>query len=421
MKTMVAAALLVTLMAGEMISGQSPPQKFVPNPVKPSDLTVRLEPVGQMPTKINPNSPVVAGADLLLVDEGGYIYRWDGAAARELLSPKTVPTDVAPISPEPLLNVAANAAGSKVYVVFVSSKLPKGLKQIPTVRAGDTPGWYVVYEYAYERGELSRPRPIIALQARWDGHLGGGLTVLEDGALLFAVGDNGDSYEDGLDHSQALDSHLAKIVRIDTGNAQVRMVARGVRNAQRLVVTGVGDEARLVFIEDGGWVAEELNSIRLKDLLTAEPANFGWGRAKEDGKSREGTFYIDRLGNSIGKIPAGEPGFIEPVADFGRVTTEAFGSSGPVISQRSFSRITALFGDLVNGGVFAITGPLSSTRQDVFQVQLVDDQQRPITVKGLAAGARPDPRFFNYPDGSAGLLIERTGQFYRLTEVGPVK
>jgi hypothetical protein len=130
-------------------------------------------------------------------------------------------------------------------------------------------------------------------------------------------------------------------------------------------------------------VAEELNSIRLKDLLTAEPAlNFGWGRSKEDGKSREGTFYIDRLGNSIGKIPAGEPGFIEPVADFGRVTTEPFGSTGPVISQRSFPRITALFGDLLSGAVFAITGSLSSTRQDVFQVRLVDDQQRPITLLG---------------------------------------
>jgi hypothetical protein len=92
-----------------------------------------------------------------------------------------------------------------------------------------------------------------------------------------------------------------------------------------------------------------------------------------------------------------------------------------VISQRSFPRITALFGDLLSGAVLAITGSLSSTRQDVFQVRLVDDQQRTITLLGLAAGVRPDPRFFTYPDGSAGLLIERTGQSYRLTEVGPVK
>jgi hypothetical protein len=61
MKATVAAALLtVSLMAGELISGQSPPQKFVPNPAKLSDLMVRLDPVGKMPTTINPNSPVVA-------------------------------------------------------------------------------------------------------------------------------------------------------------------------------------------------------------------------------------------------------------------------------------------------------------------------------------------------------------------------
>ena len=428
MKTALPAALLLVVFAvAELNSGQAPPQKFVPAPVKKSDLAVRLDPVGQIPTKTNPNSPVVAGADLLLVDESGYIYLWDGSSARELLNPKSAPKDLALLGPEPLLNVAVNAAGSKLYVVFVSSKLPTGVK-VSAVRdpidlfLRSETGWYVVYEYAYEGGELSRPKPIIALRARWDGHLGGGLIVLDDGALLFAAGDNGDSYEDGGEYSQALDSHLAKIVRIDTASAQVRIVARGVRNAQRLVATGAGDETRLMFIDDGGWAAEELNGIRLKDLLTAEPPlNFGWGRSKEDGKSREGTFYIDRLGNSIGKIPPGEQGFIEPVADFGRVTTEPFGSSGPVISQRSFSRITALFGDLVSGAVFAITGALSSTRQDVFHVQLVDDQQRPITLKELAGGQRPDPRFFNFPDGSAGVLVERTGRFYRVSEVTAAK
>jgi hypothetical protein len=409
--------------AAELTSGQVPAQKFVPNPVKGSDLTVRLDPVGQIPSKTNPTSPVVAGEDLLLVDESGYIYRWEGSSARELFNPKSVPRDLSLLSPEPMLNVAANAAGSKVYVVFVSSKLPKGMKA-PSVRdsgnilARSEIGWYVVYEYAYEGGELSRPMPIVALRARYDGHLGGGLTVLDDGALLFAAGDNGDSYEDGGDYSQTLDSHLAKIVRIDTVTTQVRIVARGVRNAQRLVVTGAGDEARLVFIDDGGYVAEELNAVLLKDLLTAEPpVNFGWGRAAEDGKSREGTFYLDRTGNSIAKIPVTERGFIDPIADFGRRSTEFFGASGPVLSQRSFSRITALFGDLVSGAVFAVTGPLTSTRQDVFQVQLVDDQQRAITLTGLAGGQRPDPRFFNYPDGTAGILIERTGRFYRVSEV----
>ena len=428
MKTARPAALLLLLFAAvASIAGQAPAQKFVPSPVKASDLVVRLDPVGQIPTKTNPNSPVAAGMDLLLVDEAGYIYRWDGSTARELLTPRSIPADLAIFGPEPLLNVAANAAGSKVYAVFVSSKLPKGLKPVsfgrdPSVFLRSESGWYVVYEFAYERGALSQPKPITALKARWDGHLGGGLAVLDDGALLFAVGENGDSYEDGGDYSQAPDNHLAKIVRIDSGSAQVRIVARGVRNAQRLVVVGAGDEARLVFIDDGGWVAEELNAISLKELQTAEPPlNFGWGRAKEDGKAREGTLYIDKVGNAIGTIQAGEQGFVEPSADFGRITTEAFGATGPVLSQRSFSRITALFGDLISGAVFAITGPLLSRRQDVFRVQLVDDQMRPITLKGLASGERPDPRFFTYPDGSAGVLLERTGRFYRLTEIAATK
>jgi len=39
-----------------------------------------------------------------------------------------------------------------------------------------------------------------------------------------------------------------------------------------------------------------------------------------------------------------------------------------------------------------------------------------VTLSGLAGG-RPDPRFFLFPDGSAGVLIERTGAFYRLTQI----
>jgi hypothetical protein len=54
-------------------------------------------------------------------------------------------------------------------------------------------------------------------------------------------------------------------------------------------------------------------------------------------------------------------------------------------------------------------------------VQLIDAQQHPITLKELAGVERPDPRFFRCPDGTAGVLIERTGQFYRMTEVAATK
>jgi hypothetical protein len=88
-----------------------------------------------------------------------------------------------------------------------------------------------------------------------------------------------------------------------------------------------------------------------------------------------------------------------------------------VSSTQTLSTITSLFGDLVSGSVYAITGPLSTARQSVYRVNLVDDRLQPITLEELTAGQRPDPRFFNFPDGSAGVLLEGTGDFCRLTEL----
>ena len=85
-------------------------------------------------------------------------------------------------------------------------------------------------------------------------------------------------------------------------------------------------------------------------------------------------------------------------------------------SPASFSKITSLFGDLVSGSVYATTGALTLTAQDVFRVNLVDQNRQPVTLAGLTGGQRPDPRFFNFPDGTAGVLLERTGSFYRLTQ-----
>jgi hypothetical protein len=55
--------------------------------------------------------------------------------------------------------------------------------------------------------------------------------------------------------------------------------------------------------------------------------------------------------------------------------------------------------------------------QTVFKVGLVDSASQTVTLKGLAGGNRADPRFFNFPDGTAGVLLESTGDFFRLTEV----
>jgi len=50
-------------------------------------------------------------------------------------------------------------------------------------------------------------------------------------------------------------------------------------------------------------------------------------------------------------------------------------------------------------------------------VTIVDGNTQPVTLKSLTRNERPDPRFFNFPDGSAGVLLERTGEFYRIAEV----
>jgi hypothetical protein len=316
------------------------------------------------------------------------------------------------------LNAAADSAGTTLYAVFVAANPPKDIPRRPSPR--DPDAWFVLYSFAFDGSRLSSPKAITALQARTDGHMGGGLAVLPDGAVLMAIGDNGDSYEDGRLTSQDPSLHLAKLVRIDPSNGATTIVGLGVRCVQRLVLTGTGADARLSFTDPGGWVSEELNSVAVGELIGAQPLNFGWGRGG-NGKSREGTFYIDQVGNSVERIQAPESGIAEPVAEFGREGAKAVAISGPVISTTSFSRITALFGDLVSGSVFAVTSPLTVKRQPVYRVGLVTSDGKTITLKDLTGGERPDPRFFNFPDGTAGMLLERTGTFYKLTEQKPAK
>jgi hypothetical protein len=410
------AVALATIAGAE--AKQSPPQKYMPAPIAPSDLMVRIDAVGVTPAKVNPTSPVVAGTRLILIDQAGTLSVWNGERVEPLLGPREVPAGLklTGVGTERVLNVAADSAGTTLYAVFVAANPPNDIPRRPSPR--DPDAWFVVYSFAFDGSRLSSPRAITAIQARTDGHMGGGLVVLPDGDVLMAIGDNGDSYEDGRQLSQDPTVHLAKLVRIDPANGATGIVGLGVRCVQRLVVSGSGADARLSFTDPGGWVSEELNSVAVSELTEAQPVNFGWGRGV-DRKAHEGTFHIDPVGNSVEKIQVPEAGIAEPVAEFGREGARAVAISGPVISTASFSRITALFGDLVSGNVFAVTSPLAVKRQSVYRVELMTPDGKVITVKELAGGERPDPRFFNFPDGSAGMLLERTGTFYKLTERKP--
>jgi hypothetical protein len=408
--------ILAALLAASLDASQAPPQKFVPDLIQASDLVVRLDPAGTLPSHQNPTSPIVAGSTLLLIDQAVGVYRWTGSAAEPLLLASSPPAGVKPQGQECILNVAASKSGAAVYVMFISSTAPKDAPRRASPR-DQSDSWYVLYGFDFDGTALTRPRPIVSFQARWDGHIGGGLLVLDDGSVLFAAGDNGDSYEDGLTNGQDPAHHLAKITRIDPASGATTVVALGVRNAQRLVLDAFDDGPRVSFVDPGGWVSEEINSIRVADLLTHAPLNFGWGRSAADGRSREGTFFIDRIGNSNGRIPADDPGFVPPVAEFGREGAAKVAVSGPVSSRASFTRITFLFGDLVSGAVYAVTGPPAAARQPVYRVALVDAGGEPVTLKELSRADRGDPRFFTFPDGTAGVLLEHTGAFYRLTEL----
>ena len=87
--------------------------------------------------------------------------------------------------------------------------------------------------------------------------------VLNDGSVLAAFGDSGDSGEDGRSYAQDPTNHLAKILRINPADGSTTVLAMGVRNVQRLVIDPNGGDPRLIFVDLGGFIAEEINSVRV--------------------------------------------------------------------------------------------------------------------------------------------------------------
>ena len=390
---------------------------LAPAAIRSSKLTVRLDFIGRVPSIGNLGSPVVAGSRLIFIDQGGSLDVWDGTSSHPLLTDSTLPPDLSLTGPEAVLNAAANSSGSRLYVMFTSSTVPDGIPQRLSPRVG-ADAWHVLYGFDFDGTALSNPRAIAALQYRSGGHSGGGLAMAGDNTLIFATGDNGDSGEDGLTFTQDVTNHLGKLVRINVSTGATEIVAIGMRNVQRLIVDTNGGDPHLIAVDIGGWIAEEINAIPLDHLLSGSTRpNCGWGRHPADGRAREGTFYIDASGAAIGGAPA-EAGFVQPIAQFGREGADAIGATGPVASARSFRLIRYLLGDLPSGSLYAlVSAPALTTPQSVFHVSLVDSARRAVTLKELAGGGRPDPRFFNFPDGSAGVLLETTGEFYRLTEI----
>ncbi|HVQ41981.1 MAG TPA: Ig-like domain-containing protein, partial [Vicinamibacterales bacterium] len=390
------------------------PVVYQPPAIVPSTITLRADFVGTVGTGGNATSPVAAGPHLLLLKQLGSLSRWDGVTAQEILTRASAPAGVVPVGDEAILNVAANAAGTSVFVMFTSSEAPAAIPAFASPRAANA--WQVLCRYDFNGIAMSNPQAIVAFQVNMYGHTGGGMVVLADGSVLFATGDNGDSGEDGRQYAQDPANHLSKILRINPSTSSVNVLAVGVRNVQRLFVNPNGGDQRLEFADLGGAIAEELNSVRVADLLVGPIENFGWGRNAGDNLAREGTFYIDSGGAATGPASTPEAGFVQPVAQFGREGAQLIAITGTVSSTVSFTNVAALFGDLASGNVLAVVGAPGTPGQSVYRVNLVNSAQAPVTLSGLAGG-RPDPRFFQFPDGTVGVLLERTGAFYRLTQI----
>jgi hypothetical protein len=89
------------------------------------------------------------------------------------------------------------------------------------------------------------------------------------------------------------------------------------------------------------------------------------------------------------------------------------------VSNKSFHQISLLLGDLPSGEVYAATDQISELNVQLYRANWVDTNGNAVgptnTLNDLAGGLS-DPRFFLFPKGEAGVLLEATGDFYFLTE-----
>jgi hypothetical protein len=267
-------------------------------------------------------------------------------------------------------------------------------------------------------------------------HHGSAMLTLDDGRILYVTGDALPFGLAGDVAPQDEASHLSKMLIVDPADGSIEVAAKGLRNVQHMeFVSARGlTEEWIAFADIGGWTAEEVNTVRLDDILdTSVVENFGWG-LYSDGLAREGTFYVGpgqafSVGTPpvVGFAPVPEAGFVQPHAQYERPilapapgTGDPLGglaSSGPVTSQ-DFKRITMLFSDLDSSRLYATLDPLDTVDATVYTLKVVDEAGNEYeSLEALTGLPRVDPRMFRFADGSPGVLLEATGDYYRLKEV----
>lgn len=266
--------------------------------------------------------------------------------------------------------------------------------------------------------------------------MGGGIATMPDGNILYSPGDCTFFGINGHEPPQ-LDGEWCGKIHIIYETGVFKTVAKGVRNSQQMRL--YDGNTRLSFMEIGGVVAEEVNSYDLASLEdTADGlTNFGWGR-NTDGKAREGTFYVENgVGGILGtqppcktNAPIGEDGFVQPWVQFGRNENDAYYgiSSLAIPSQGAVEMLYTEFNTGILMGTDSAaqdpdeyTGPATAYKYKLFdsdgttELSALNELVR--AELGEVGYYRGDPRLFHYPDGTVGVLIERTGVFYKLTEI----
>ena len=211
-----------------------------------------------------------------------------------------------------------------------------------------------------------------------------------------------------------------KIMRITPSDGAVSVAALGCARRAAAGDRHVGGRA-LAHVRRPGRMGRRGSERRARwpSSSSRRRSNFGWGRHPVDGKSREGSFEIDRPGQLGKRGPA----------TTSRASCSRSRSSGARRTSRSPfpARCRAVRFVLAHHAAVRRPGqrpassrpqaPMTERRQAVFEVARRGRRGQGHQLKALAGNAGPIRRFFTFPDGTAGVLLEKTGEFFRVTEI----
>jgi len=436
------------------------------------DVGVKVTPVGSVPVvNTDPGSynmvPVENFEKLYVVDQKeGIIYCFDEIDGVDVVFDATVMEGELELEiayPEPIWNggdqrISALFPGKtsdEVVIVFQTSVIPDALlasgfdtstriakNTNANLNVPDDPEYHIggpttgsVYKTFYkfqvdEAGMFVDGQPFFAYERAQNtfGHDGAAGFTSPGGKILVPVGDCFPFGTNGRPASQDLDEHCGKILLIDPEDGSFEIAASGVRNSQQIANYKDG---LLYIIDIGGITAEEVNVVSLEALLdTTEVENFGWGMRETEDFGREGTFKVEpgqplvfASPNCVGEQTEAESeGFIKPWMQYGRgPDLPLFGITSAVVSRLSFDKIKVATTEFNTGKLIVAKKEYKEGKVlESFDVPIYDENMM-LLENGFnnltEFGDRNDPRLFTYPDGTAGVFLERTGSFFRLNEI----